>query len=199
MNTFLKTGILLGFSLMSASLMSKDRDFSVSVGSITAKTVHFEVSNARNMSIFIYNDTEGELYSENLGSEDHIAKSYDLQALSPGTYYLIAESESRIEKYRISIDKNNMVNMEKTPVSSVSKPEFTISDHMVKLHLAGVTAPVQISVYGSDSSNTPYYTGSKSATNGAIDLTFDLDPETSDTYVIRVEQDGTVFNKVITF
>lgn len=196
MNTFLKTGILLGFSLMSASLMSKDRDFSVSVGNITAKTVHFEVSNAKNMSIFIYNDTEGELYSENLGSEAHIAKSYDLQALSPGTYYLIAESESRIEKYKISIDKNNLVKMEKTPVSSVSKPEFTISGHTVKLHMAEATMPVQISVY--DDSNTAYYTSSKKSAEGALDLTFDLNPETSGTYIIRVEQGGNIFNKVIT-
>lgn len=197
MNTFLKTGILLGFSLMSASLMSKDRDFSVSVGKITAKTVHFEVSNAKNMSIFIYNDTEGELYSENLGSEGHIAKSYDLQALSPGTYYLIAESDSRVEKYKISIDKNNLVKMEKTPVSAISKPEFTISGHTVKLHLAEVTAPVQISVY--DASNTAYYSSSKKSAEGALDLTFDLNPENSDTYVIRVEQGGNIFNKVIDF
>jgi hypothetical protein len=197
MNTFLKTGILLGFSLMSASLMSKDRDFSVSVGNITAKTVHFEVSNAKNISLFIYNDTEGELYSENLDTEGSITKSYDLQALSPGTYYLVAESESKIEKYRINIGKNNSVSMEKTPVTSISKPEFTISGHMAKLTMADVKFPVHISV--SDASNTVYYTGSKTASNGAINLTFDLDPQTSDTYVIKVEQAGTVFNKIISF
>ncbi|WP_027388766.1 hypothetical protein [Chryseobacterium gregarium] len=197
MNTFLKTGILLGFSLMSASLMSKDRDFSVSVGNITAKTVHFEVSNAKNISLFIYNDAEGELYSESLGTQDRITKSYDLQALSPGTYYLIAESESKVEKYKISIDKNNIMKMEKTPVSSISKPKFTFSDHMVKLHMADVKTPVSISVY--DASNTAYYTDSKTPVNGAIDLAFDLNPQNSDTYVIRIEQGGNIFNKVISF
>ncbi|MCJ8152674.1 hypothetical protein MKJ01_02715 [Chryseobacterium sp. SSA4.19] len=197
MNTFLKAGILLGFSMMSASLMSKDRDFSVSVGNITAKTVHFEVSNAKNISLFIYNDTEGELYSENLNTEGSITKSYDLQALAPGTYYLVAESETKVEKYKINIGRNNNITMEKTPVASVSKPEFTVSDHMVTLHMADVENPVHISV--SDASNTVYYAGNKIAVDGTIDMAFDLNRQTSDTYIIKIEQAGNIFNKVISF
>ncbi|MDQ1096106.1 MULTISPECIES: hypothetical protein [Chryseobacterium] len=195
MNAVLKSGFLLAFSLMSAGLMSKDRDFSLSVKKAEAKTLHFEVSNAKNLSLFIYNDADGEIYAENLNDEDQIAKSYDLQALAPGTYYLVAESESKVEKYKITISKTNTIEMDKTPVSSVTKPEFTVSGHMVKLHVEGPKYPVNVSVY--DSSNNVHYSGNKVAEDGAVDLTFDLNPQIAETYTIRVEENGNVFNKII--
>lgn len=197
MNAVLKSGFLLAFSLMSAGLMSKDRDFSLSVKKTESKTLHFEVSNAKNLSLFIYNDSQGELYAESLSGEDHIAKSYDLQALSPGTYFLVAESETKVEKYKITISSSNAVEMDKTPVSTVSKPEFTLSGHLAKLHMDECKNAVNISVY--DSSNTLYYSDTKAAGEGALDLTFDLNPQTSDTYFIRVEENGNVFNKMISF
>ncbi|WP_294250652.1 hypothetical protein [uncultured Chryseobacterium sp.] len=195
MNAVLKSGFLLAFSLMSAGLMSKDRDFSLSVKKAESKTLHFEVSNAKNLSLFIYNDSVGELYTERLNNEGQIAKSYDLQALSPGVYFLVAESETKVEKYKITISSNNTVEMDRTPVSTVSKPEFTLSGHLAKLHMDECKNPVSVSVY--DSSNTLYYSDTKAAGEGALDLTFDLNPQTSDTYFIRVEENGNVFNKMI--
>ncbi|MDR6513450.1 hypothetical protein [Chryseobacterium camelliae] len=197
MNAVLKSGFLLAFSLMSAGLMSKDRDFSLSVKKAEAKTLHFEVSNAKNLSLFIYNDSEGELYAENLSDEGQVAKSYDLQALAPGTYYLVAESESKVEKYKFTISKANIIDMDKTPVSSITKPEFTVSGHMVKLHMDGPKYPVNVSV--SDSSNNIHYSGSKVAEDGSVDLTFDLNPQIAESYTIRVEENGNVFNKIISF
>ncbi|WP_294232534.1 hypothetical protein, partial [uncultured Chryseobacterium sp.] len=85
MTTLLKSGLLAGFLLISASLMSKDRDFSISVGNVTAKTVNFEIANAKNVSLFVYNDIEGELISEKLDTENAVRKSYNLEDLASGT------------------------------------------------------------------------------------------------------------------
>lgn len=196
MNTVLKSGFLALFLLISASMMSKDRDFSLAFGNVTTKTVNFEVLNAKNVSLFIYNDTEGELFSEKLGS-DHVAKSYDLQDLSSGTYYLVAESEMRVEKYKISIDKDHMIQLEKTPVTAINKPEYTLSGNFVKLHMSDVKNPVTVSVL--DFSNNVYYTAGKNAVEGELLMTFNLDPKTADNYIIRVEENGNTFNKIISF
>ncbi len=195
MTTLLKSGLLAGFLLVSASLMSKDRDFSISVGNVTAKTVNFEIANAKNVSLFVYNDIEGELFSEKLDTENAVMKSYNLEDLASGTYYLVAESETKVEKYRISINSNNAMEVEKTPVSSVNKPEYSISGNMVRLHMTDIKNSVNISVY--DFSNNLFYTANKNGENGELNMTFDLDPKTSSNYIIRVEENGNIFNKII--
>ncbi|WP_295212223.1 hypothetical protein [uncultured Chryseobacterium sp.] len=195
MTTLLKSGLLAGFLLVSASLMSKDRDFSISVGNVTAKTVNFEIANAKNVSLFVYNDIEGELFSEKLDTENAVMKSYNLEDLASGTYYLVAESETKVEKYRISINSNNAMEVEKTPVSSVNKPEYSISGNMVRLHMTDIKNSVNISVY--DFSNNLFYTANKNGENGELNMAFDLDPKTSSNYIIRIEENGNVFNKII--
>ncbi|MFY7815060.1 MAG: hypothetical protein ACOVRK_07695 [Chryseobacterium taeanense] len=195
MNTLLKSSFLVGFLLISASLMSKDRDFSISLGNVNAKTLNFEISNAKNVSLFVYNDIEGELFSEKLDTENSVSKSYDLNEFASGTYYLVAESETKVEKYRINITKNNVMEVEKTPVSVINKPEYTITDNLVKLHLSNTKNPVNISVM--DLANNSYYNQTKQSANGELDLTFDLNRNTSENYIIRVEENGNVFNKII--
>lgn len=195
MNTLLKSSFLVGFLLISASLMSKDRDFSISLGNVNAKKLNFEISNAKNVSLFVYNDIDGELFSEKLDTENSVSKSYDLKEFASGTYYLVAESETKVEKYRINITKNNAMEVEKTPVSVINKPEYTITDNLVKLHLSNTKNPVNISVM--DLANNSYYNQTKQSVNGELDLTFDLNRNTSENYIIRVEENGNIFNKVI--
>ncbi|GAA5089120.1 hypothetical protein GCM10023210_13540 [Chryseobacterium ginsengisoli] len=197
MTKILKSAFLAGFLLISASLMSKDRDFSLSFGTATAKTVNFEVLNAQNISLVIYNDNYGEVFSEKLGTENSVIKSYNLDGLASGTYYLVAESDQKIEKFKIKINADNTLEIEKTPFSEINKPEYTISGNMVKLHLSGLKNSANITVTDF-SENIVYYSATKKAVNGEIDLTFDLNLKTADKYVITVEEGGNVFNKIIT-
>ncbi|MEC3875090.1 hypothetical protein [Chryseobacterium salviniae] len=195
MNT-LKSAFLAGFLLISASVMSKDKDFSIALGTVNAKTINFEISNAKNVSLFVYNDIEGEIFSEKLdASETVISKSYDLKELTTGTYYLVAESEGKVEKYRININKDNIMEVDKTPVSVIHKPEYTLKDNFVKLHMSGVKNPVTISVM--DFADNNYYTATKQPEDGDLNVTFDLDRNTSENYIIRVEENGNAFNKII--
>ncbi len=196
MNTLLKSAFLAGFLLISASVMSKDRDFSLSFGATTAKTVNFEVLNAQNISLVIYNEAYGEVFSEKLGTEESVTKSYNLNDLAAGTYFLVAESEQKIEKFKIKINADNTLDIEKTPFAEINKPEYTMSGNMVKLHLSGLKDNANISV--TDFSDNIYYNATKKAVNGEIDLTFDLSMKTADKYIITVEEGGNVFNKIIT-
>jgi len=195
MTRILKSTFLAGFLLISASLMSKDRDFSLSFGNATAKTVNFEVLNAQNISLVIYNETYGEVFSEKLGTENSVSKSYNLEDLASGTYFLVAESEQKIEKFKIKINSDNTLEIEKTPFAEINKPEYTISGNMVKLHLSGLKTDADITV--TDLSENVYYSATKKAQDGDINLTFDLGLRTADKYIITVEEGGNVFNKII--
>jgi hypothetical protein len=195
MKKVFKSVLMIGFLSISMSAMSKEKDFSLSFGKNEAETVTFEVSNAKNVSVTIYSDVDGELLSEELNSDKNVAKSYNFKDLDSGIYYLIVESDLKIEKYKINVDSDKKVIIEEKPVTEIVKPEFSVNGNKAKLHFSGLKNSVKITV--SDFSNTIYYNTTKSATDGELDLTFDLNPNTTDNYIISVEQSGKVFNKVI--
>ena len=186
---------MIGFLSISMSAMSKEKDFSLSFGKNEEETVTFEVANAKNVSVTIYSDVDGELLSEDLNSDKNVAKSYNFKDLDSGIYYLIVESDLKIEKYKINVDSDKKVSIEEKPIAEIVKPEFSVKGNKAKLHFSGLKNSVKITV--SDFSNTVYYNATKSATDGELDLTFDLNPNTADNYIITVEQGGKVFNKVI--
>lgn len=196
MKKALQSVLMIGFLSLSVSAMSKDKDFSLSFGKAEAETtVNFEVLNAQNVSVSIYSDQYGELLSENLNSDKNVAKSYNFKDLDSGIYYLIVESDQKIEKYKINVDVDKKVLIEKEPVSEILKPEFSVNGNMVKLHVSGVRDTAKISV--TDFEDNVYYDTTKSAINGELELTFDLNKKTADKYIITVEVDGKVFNKII--
>lgn len=194
MNNLLKLSFFVGLLLTTTNLMAKDKDFSVSFGNVLAKTFSFEINNAQNISLFVYNDKDGELYSENIGNQNFVTKTYNLETFADGIYYLVAESDYRIEKYKISINRKTMT-VEKTPVTEISKPEFTINKNIVRLHLENTEGSVNISV--KDFADTVYYSETKFTTDRKLNLTFKLDPDTSSNYMITVEKNGNTFSKVI--
>lgn len=96
--------------------MANDKDFSISIDNINAKKLSFQMTNAKNVALYVYNDKKGELLAEKIRKQDEVSRTYDLKNFPAGTYYLVAESDSKIEKYKITIDETNAT-IEKTPVS----------------------------------------------------------------------------------
>lgn len=194
MKKLLKLTFLAGFIFISASVMGKDKDFSLSFRNVTAKTFSFEVSNARNLSLVIYSADNNEIFSENIKKEESVEKSYNLEDLSSGTYFLVAESDQKIEKYKIVLD-GDKINVDKTPVFAIQKPEYTVDNNKVKLHISNIEGEVKVSVY--DAANNLYYSKTGKGENGELNMKFDFNPENSDAYIISVDMDGNNFNKVI--
>lgn len=195
MKNLLNSILLVGFMLISASFMSKDKDFSLSIASTNSTTLNFEVLNAENISLSIYSDKNGELFSEKLGTVNTVFKSYDLKTLDMGTYYLVAESDQKVEKYKISIDYLNNVTIDKKPVSQIKKPTYSVDGNRVKLSVQNMKTPAIVSI--TDFSGIVYYSETKKSDDGNLDLTFELNPFAAEKYIITVEEDGNIFNKII--
>ena len=61
--------------------------------------------------------------------------------------------------------------------------------------MSDVKNPVVISV--TDFADNNYYTETKQPEGANLNVTFNLDRNTSENYIIRVEENGNVFNKII--
>lgn len=194
MKNLLKFSFLIGFLFISANVMANDKDFSISIDNINAKKLSFQMTNAKNVALYVYNDKQGELFAEKVRKQDEVSRTYDMKNFPAGTYYLVAESDSKIEKYKITIDETN-ASIEKTPVSEIFKPEYTIEGNHVKLVMPKLTDAVTVSV--EDFTNTVYYNQTLTPKNGELVVQFDLNPENADAYVISVEKGDNTFNKII--
>ena len=146
MKNILKLSLIVGALFFTINISAKDRVFSISLVDVSSKVLKFEVMNAENVSLYFYNDRKDEIYSENLGNRAIVEKTYDLSTLSTGEYFLVAESEFKIEKYRVTIDKDGNVKAEKTPVLALNKPEYTIENNIVKLYMNNVENGVNVSI-----------------------------------------------------
>ncbi|WP_374443327.1 hypothetical protein [Epilithonimonas sp.] len=195
MKSILKLSLIVIALFFTINISAKDRFFSISLAEVNAKTLKFEIFNAENVSLYFYNDRKDEIYSENIGNRANVEKSYDLSTLSEGEYFLVAESDFRIEKYKVTIDKDGNVKAGKTPVLAFNKPEYTIENNIVKLHMNNVEDSINVSI--SDLANNEYYNQTVKAKNGEINLKFDLNANNSPAYVISVAKDGDVFNRLI--
>lgn len=195
MNKVLQSALLIGFLSISATAMSKEKDFSLSFGKTEAETVRFEVSNAKNVSVVIYNDFYGELFSETFEDYSSVNKSYNFKDLDSGVYYLVLESDQKIEKYKIHVGSDKKVVIDRKPISETIKPEFLVDKNKVKLVLSGIKNSAKISV--SDFEDKIYYNATKSPVDGQVEMTFDLSKKTADSYIITVEENGKVFNKIV--
>ena len=194
MKNLLKFSFLIGFLFISANVMANDKDFSISIDNINAKKLSFQMTNAKNVALYVYNDKQGELFAEKVRKQDEVSRTYDMKNFPAGTYYLVAESDSKIEKYKITIDETN-ASIEKTPVAEIFKPEYTIEGNHVKLVMPKLTDAVTVSV--EDFTNTVYYNQTLTPKNGELVVQFDLNPENADAYVISVEKGDNTFNKII--
>lgn len=194
MKSILKFSLLVVSILVSTSVMAKDNDFSLAIKEVTNKTVHFNVSNAKNVSLYVYSIDKSEMFSEKIINSANIAKSYNMSEMASGTYFLVAESDAKIEKYKIVVD-GDKVSLEKSPVSAISKPEYTINKNVVKLKMTDVIGDVKVSIF--DTANNTYYSKNNVAKDGLINLTFDLNPANPETYIINVEKDGDSFSRMI--
>lgn len=196
MKNILKLSLIVGALFFTINISAKDRVFLISLGEVNSKVLKFEVMNAENVSLYFYNDRKDEIYSENLGNRAIVEKTYDLSTLSTGEYFLVAESELKIEKYRVTIDKDGNVKAEKKPILALNKPEYTIENNIVKLYMNNVENGVNVSI--SDLANNEYYNQNVNTKNGEINLKFDFNANNSPAYVISVTKDGDVFNRLIT-
>jgi hypothetical protein len=133
MKNLFKFSLVLGVALLTMNVHASDVDFSLGVKKVEGRTITFAFSETKQMDLTIYDANNVVIYSEKLNSQEFISRTYDLKALPEGVYYLVAESELKLAKYKISVVGEN-AELSENPISEEFKPLFMKKDGLVKVN-----------------------------------------------------------------
>lgn len=195
MKKILKFSLVVVALVMAMNVSASENNFSLDVKKGQGKTVNFALSESNKVVLSIY-DLEGKLiHKENVDGKGVINRTYKLDALPVGTYFLFAESDAKVMKYEIVVAGDTAV-LSSTPVSEVYKPVFAVADGLVSIRVANEKrTPVNIHIY--NEGNEMVYSGAV-ANETKIEKLFDINKAPYEKYTFIVSYDGDkVFEKTV--
>lgn len=130
-------------------------DFSLEVKKQQGKMVTFAINKINNIDLSIYDANDKLIYSEKVNSKKNFNRTYDLREFPEGTYFLVAESDTKISRYEISVVGKTAA-LSANPISEVYKPTFENKKGLVWVSLLNRDkTPVNIKIY--DEANNEVY------------------------------------------
>lgn len=128
MKKILKLSFVLIVVLLAISTRATGVKHSKNVKVSAKKMVTFALKDENKATVSMYDANNKLLHTENvytlnlnpLKSDNKIVKSYDLNPLADGVYYLVAESKSKVVKYEILV-ANETATIMSDPYSETSK------------------------------------------------------------------------------
>jgi hypothetical protein len=155
-NTNLKTSIMkkiLKFSLVVAALLivmnvsALGKDFSLDIKKVQGNKVTFVFNEANKVELSILDLDDKLIDVENINSKGSVSRTYDLNALPEGTYFLVAESDTKIAKYKISVIGQTAV-LGSNAVKEMYKPMVVNNNWLVCVSIYNLGQnPVSIKIY----------------------------------------------------
>lgn len=150
-----KFGLMLGVTLLTMNSYAGTLDFTLDVKKEQGKMVTFALDKINKIDLSIY-DADGKMiHSEKVDSQKDINRTYDLKALPEGTYFLEAESDTKISRYEISV-VGVTATLSANPISEIYKPTFVNKKGLILVNFLNLDkSPVNIKVY--DKANDEVY------------------------------------------
>lgn len=152
MKKILKFGLVLVASLTTMNGHASTVDFALDVKNEQGKKVTFAVNTINIMNLSIYDADDKLIHTEAVNSKKDFKRTYDLNDLPEGTYFLEVESDLTISRYEISVAKAtatlsaNAISEDFKPV-----PAFLYKDGLVWVNIVNLDqAPVNIKIYDKD-------------------------------------------------
>jgi hypothetical protein len=140
----------------------------------------------------IYDASDRLIHSENVDTQKIVNRTYDLKALPEGTYYLEAESDMKIARYKITV-VGATATLSETAISEVYKPVFVEKNGLVTLTVLNLTkSPVNIKIY--DNEDNEVYASEK-LTDETVAKIFDLNNIKSEKYTFVITYNNKTFAK----
>jgi hypothetical protein len=150
-----KFGLMLGVTLLTMNMYAGTVDFTVDVKKEQGRKVTFALNKMDKVDLSIY-DAEGKMiHSEKVDAQKNSNRTYDLKALPEGTYFLEAESDSKISRYEISVARLTAT-LSENAISEIYKPAFVNKKGLIQVSFLNLDkSPVNIKVY--DKENNEVY------------------------------------------
>jgi hypothetical protein len=188
---------ILEFSLVLAAVVltavqahAGNADFSLDLIKEEGKTVSFSLKEITKIDLSIYDINDGLIYQEKVTSEDNIYRTYDLTALPDGIYFLKAESDLKISKYKIEV-VGNKAKLSADAISEMYKPVLVNKNGIVTLNVLNLKkAPVTVVIYNADQTEVYNETLAADLYVGKI---FDLSSAQRGKYTFEITYNGKTF------
>ncbi|MBF2707102.1 T9SS type A sorting domain-containing protein [Flavobacterium soyangense] len=192
MKKIIKFSLVLVVALITMNVHAGTVDFTLVVKKEQGKLVTFALDKMNKVDLSIY-DADGKIvHSEKVTSRKIINRTYDLKALPEGTYYLEAESEMKIAKYKISV-VGDTATLSDTAVSEIYKPVFGEKAGLISLSILNLDkSSVDIKIYD-DEQNEVY--ASDKLMNQNISKFFDIKNIKSEKYIFEITYADKTFTK----
>ena len=192
---------ILKFSLVLAAVVltavqahAGNADFSLDLIKEEGKTVSFNLKETKKIDLSIYDTNDGLIYQEKVTSEENISRTYDLTALPDGIYFLKAESDLKISKYKIEV-VGNKAKLSADAISEVYKPILVNKNGMVTVNILNLEkTPVSVAIYNSEENEVYNETLNADLYVGKI---FDLTSAPSSKYTFEITYNGKTYIETV--
>lgn len=187
-----KFSLVLVVTLLTMNMHAGTVDFTLNVKKEQGKMVTFALNQIEKIDLSIYDADDKLIHSENVDSKKDIKRTYDLKALPEGTYFLQAESDSKISRYEISVVGETAL-LSADAVSEVYKPVFAVKNGLVWVNILNLDqSPVNIKIYDKED-NEVYDSAFLMGQN--VTKVFDINNFQNEEYTFVVTDNDNTFTK----
>lgn len=152
MKKILKFGLVLVAALTTMNGHASTVDFTLNVKKEQGKKVTFAINKINKMNLSIFDADDKLIHSESVNSKKELNRTYDLNALPEGIYFLEVESDLTISRYEISVARAT-ASLSANAISEDFKPApvFLYKDGLVWVNIINLdNSPVNIKIYDKD-------------------------------------------------
>lgn len=186
--------VLTAIVLTAVQAHAENADFSLDLIKKEGKTVSFSLKEIKKIDLSIYDINDSLIYQEKVTSEENINRTYDLTALPDGIYFLKAEDDRKISKYKIEV-VGNTAKLSADAISEVYKPVLVNKNGIVTVNVLNLEkTPVTVVLY--DSNQTEVYNETLEA-DLYVGKMFDLTAAQNGKYTFEITYNGKTFMETV--
>jgi len=195
MKRILNLSLVLAVVLTTMGAYAGDVDFALYVKNESGqgKKVSFALNQVKKVTLSLYDSDEVLIHTENVSAKQNINRTYDLNQLPEGTYFLEAETELKVARYEITVTGTKAI-LSKKAISEVYKPVVVSKNGMVSVNIQNTyKSPVSMKIY--DAQDNEVYNGNLSGTN--VYKTFDMTNSVDSKYTFVMTYDNKTFIETV--
>lgn len=190
MKSMMKLGVALVAMFATVVMHANENDFLVRAKEGAGKAISFTINESKDVQVVLYSAEGLEVFTETVKSKKgKIDRTYDLNALPDGTYYLDTESAEKIARHEIIIS-GKKATVTEGAVTQYLKPVVTTKDGLVTVQVSKKdNTPVEIKVL--DENNNELY--NQKAEGSKITKRFDITKSNVDKFTLVIAYNGKTF------
>lgn len=120
MRKMLRFGLVLVVAMTTMTTFASEGDFLLYVKKGNEKEIRFSLNGIKRINLALYDKENNLIYSENASGKEGILRTYRLEELPSGIYFLEVENEVKKVRYEITVT-NNMALLSQKAVTEVYK------------------------------------------------------------------------------